>query len=252
MIKALKITVLVLICLALVGFMISFIHSGFNFSNMKAELVKEEEIELADIKNISVIAKSSDINIYDTDGEKVIVKFYSDKKSNIDITTEEKELKIDSRQKGSICFGFCFGNRRIDVYVPKTYDGKFTIKTTSGDIKSELDKNNDYEIKVTSGDIKIDKLKSLVGSATSGDLEIEEISESIDFRPTSGDIDIDIFDVNKNSSIKVTSGDVEINKLTNAYVATSVKSGDVKINGNDRHAKYELVIKTTSGDIEVN
>lgn len=252
MIKALKITVLVLICVCLVGFMVSFIHSGFNFSNMKAELVKDEEYELENINSISVDVKSSDINIYESKDEKVKVKIYSDKKSNIEIKNENNELKIINNQKGSVCFGFCFGNRKVDIYVPKKYDGKFDIKSRSGDIKSELETSNDYNIRVTSGDIKIDRVKSLTGSATSGDLEIEEITSSINFKATSGDIDIDIIDVQENSSIKVTSGDVEINKLTNAYVDASAKSGDIKVNKNDRHAQYELVIKTTSGDIEVN
>ena len=61
-----------------------------------------------------------------------------------------------------------------------------------------------------------------------------------------------MFDVKENSSIKVTSGDVEINKLTGAYVDASAKSGDIKVKDNDRLAKYELIIKTTSGDVEVN
>ena len=252
MIKALKITILVLICACLVGFMVAFIHSGFDFSNMKAKLVLDEEYEVNNINNISIDVRSSDINFHESESDKIVVKAYSDKKGKVKVEVTDNELSIKNKQKIAVCVGFCFSNRKIDIYVPKTYEGKFTVKTTSGDISSDLDTYNDYSIKVTSGDISLDKVKSLTGSATSGDLEIEEINSSINFKTTSGDIDIDIFDVNKDSLIKVTSGDVDINKLTNAYVEASAKSGDIKVKKNDRHAKYELVIKTTSGDVKVN
>lgn len=252
MIKAIKITLLVLVCVCLVGFMIAFIKSGFDFSKMKAELVYNESFESENIDTILVDLRSSDVNIYESDTDKFVVKIYSDKKDGIDVNKTEKELKIINKQKTQVCFGFCFGNRKVEIYVPNTYNGKFDIHTTSGDIRSDLETYNDYKIKVTSGDIQIDKIKSLTGSATSGDLEIKEISSSINFKTTSGDIEIDMFDVKENSSIKVTSGDVEINKLTGAYVDASAKSGDIKVKDNDRLAKYELIIKTTSGDVEVN
>ncbi|MBR5662351.1 MAG: DUF4097 family beta strand repeat protein [Bacilli bacterium] len=252
MIKAIKITLLVLVCLCLVGFMIAFIKSGFDFSKMKAELVYDEKYEADGIKTILVDTKSSDINIYESDDEEIKIKIYSDKKDKINVNKTDNEISIVNKQTSQMCFGFCFGNRKIDIYVPKTYEGKFEIKTTSGDIKSDLETSNDYKIKVTSGDIKIDRVNSLSGSATSGDIEIKEISSSINFKTTSGDIEIDMFDVKANSSIKVTSGDVEINQLTGAYVDASAKSGDIKVKNNDRHADYELIIKTTSGDIEVN
>ena len=239
MIKAIKITLLVLVCLCLVGFMIAFIKSGFDFSKMKAELVYNEEFELKDIDTILVDVKSSDINIFESDSDKIVVKIYSDKKDGINVDTSEKELKIVNNQKSQMCFGFCFVNRKIEIYMPNTYSGKFDIKTTSGDIRSDIETYNDYKIKVTSGDIKIDKIKSLNGSATSGDIEIKEISSSINFKTTSGDIEIDMMDVKENSSIKVTSGDVEINKLTCDYVEASAKSGYIKIKNNDLHADYE-------------
>ena len=132
------------------------------------------------------------------------------------------------------------------------YEGKFDINATSGDIKSELLTYNDYTIDVTSGDIELENINSLSGKATSGDVEIKKINSYINFKTTSGDIEIDDLTLTRDSSIKVTSGDVTIDKCTNAYINTSVKSGDIDVNKNDRHAEYELKITTTSGDIEVN
>lgn len=252
MVKALKIISLLLVCAVLVLFMYAFIKSDFKFSNMTAKLVKEEEFELKEIEKISVSVKSSDIKIYESDDDKIKVKVYSDERDNITITEEEKELIISNKQKGIVCFGFCFGNRRIELYVPKTYEGAFDIKATSGDIISNIDTFNDYNIHVTSGDIQIDNVGAFTGKATSGDIEIERVNKYITFQTTSGDIDIDMVTLTKNSSIKVTSGDIEINKVTNAYVNASAKSGDINVVNNDRMAEFELTIKATSGDIDVN
>ena len=251
MVKALKILCLVLVCMVLVLFMFAFIRSDFKFSNMTAKLMRDEEYELKEISKINIDVTSSDIKIYESEDDKIKVKIYSDEKDNIKIVEDEKELSIINKQKGAVCFGFCFGNRRIELYVPKTYEGAFKIKATSGDIISNITTFNDYDIKVTSGDIQIDNVKALTGKATSGDIEIERLDSYINFQTTSGDINIDLVTLTKNSSIKVTSGDIEINKVTNAYVDASVKSGDVSVSNNDRKAEFELKIKTTSGDVTV-
>ena len=99
MIKAIKITLLVLVCVCLVGFMIAFIKSGFDFSKMKAELVYNESFESENIDTILVDLRSSDVNIYESDTDKFVVKIYSDKKDGIDVNKTEKELKIINKQK---------------------------------------------------------------------------------------------------------------------------------------------------------
>ena len=53
------------------------------------------------------------------------------------------------------------------------------------------------------------------------------------------------------SDITSISGDIEINKNLGAYIKTETLSGEVNVENNDRYAKNELKIKTTSGDIEV-
>ena len=251
MLKAIRITLLSLICVALVVFMIALINNGFSFKNMKRKLIYNESLELTNIEKINIKSKSSDINIYESDSDQIIIKVYGNEKNKVDVINEEDTLSINLRSKSNVCFGICLGSK-IDVYVPSTFEGKFNIDTTSGDINSELSSYNDYVINVTSGDIELNNANSLAGKATSGDVEINKLNSYIDFKTTSGDIEIDEFIVNKNSSIKVTSGDVSIDKCLNAYVEASVKSGDIDINKNDRHAEFELKITTTSGDIEVN
>ena len=251
MVKAIKITLLSIVCVALVCFMVALIRNGFSFENMKRKLIYNETYEVTNIEEIKIKSRSSDINIYEADDDKITVKVYGQEKNKVDVTNEDGKLTINLKNKSTVCFGICLGNK-MEIYLPKDYEGSFDIETTSGDIESELKTYNDYTINVTSGDIELNNVKSLVGHATSGDIEIDKLSSYIDFKTTSGDIDIDEFTVNKNSSIKVTSGDVTIKKCENAYVEASAKSGDIDVNKNDRHAEFELKIKTTSGDIEIN
>lgn len=252
MVKAIKITLLSFICICLVGFMITFIRSGFKFSNLKAKKILDETYVVGNKKEISIEVRSSDIDFYTSDDENIRVKIYADEKQKAKVSETEDGLYIQNKRRSS-CVGFCFtSNERVEIYVPESYEGKFIIKATSSDIESELTTLNSYKINVTSGDIELDNAKSLTGKTTSGDVEIGKLSSYIKFQTTSGDIDIEEFTVNKDSSIKVTSGDVTIDKCTNAYVDTKVTSGDVDVNKNDRHAEYELKIKTTSGDVKVN
>lgn len=250
MVKVIKITFLSLIILALITFMILFMNGDFKFKSYKSTLIYDEIYEINNINKVSVNVKSSDINFYKSDTDKAIIKVYGRKKDKVTVSEKDSALYIE-KEKTERCVGFCFGEVKIDIYLPNSYEGKIDVKATSGDITSRLNTFNDYTFKVTSGDVEIEKASSIVGKTTSGDLELGNVTSYIDFVATSGDVEIDNLTITKNSSIEVTSGDIEIDNIGDMYISTSVKSGDVKINNNNRHAEYELSIKTTSGDINV-
>ena len=136
--------------------------------------------------------------------DSISVKVYAKSKKNIDLYKDEDNNIVinQEKRKGSICVGFCFGNYNvIKIYLPKDYDGKFNIKSKSGDITSDIDNYLAFNVKLTSGDIDIKNIKSLVGRTTSGDIEIKDLSSYIDFKTTSGDIEIDNFDIQRGIGI---------------------------------------------------
>lgn len=250
--KTFKVLLLGIIAIAMCAIMVLLIKGDIKMSSFtrKSELIFNKEYTLDEIKEITVNTQSTDIYIEESKTDMFEIKIYDLKKNKIDVNNENGNLNIE-QTKSSVCIGICVGSNKIIIKTPKAYIGKFNIKSRSSDITSKLKSENDYEIDLTSGDIDILNAKSIVGKTTSGDLEIRSLSSYIKFKATSGDIEIDRFDVNKNSSIETTSGDVEIDELTNAYVYAKAKSGDIKVNS-DRYAKYELNIKVTSGDINVN
>lgn len=253
MVKAIKITLLSLLIVCLVGIMVSFMTGNFNFKT-KSKLIYDNEFELSEIKDFDIDVRSMDVKIVESENEKVRIKIYAPEEKAIDVEKDEDgNISIKQNRKVSnVCVGFCFNqNTDITIYLPKEYDGKFNIKATSGDITSEVKNYLSYDINVTSGDVELKNVDSLTGKTTSGDVEIENIKSYIKYKTTSGDFEIDSLTITKDSYIEATSGDVDIDETSNIYVNATAKSGDIKIKNNDRHAEYELNIKTTSGDITV-
>ena len=253
MLKAVKITLLSIIIIALVGVMVLVMTGSFDFTK-KSKLVFNKDYEIDEIKDIRIDVRSEDIDIEESDSDKITVKIYAVKDNLFDVKIDDDKTLIikQNRNVKNVCIGICLGRKDIVVYLPKEYIGKIDIDATSADITSIVKNNLDYKINVTSGDIEINNANSLSGKATSGDVDINSINSYINFKTTSGDFEIGSIKLEKDSNISVTSGDVDIDNVENGYIETSVKSGDVKIKNNDRHAEYVLSIKTTSGDITVN
>ena len=262
----LKIVLLSLLIVILVGGMILFMNDKFSFSfGSKAELIYDQNITES-FDKLYLTSESLDYKFVKSTDNTVNVKVYDNKDNDVSVSVENNTLKVISNNQKK-CF-FCFTSKReaIIALPEKLYDvtletksgditssinfNKAEINTTSGDI--ELNNVKDAIINVTSGDIKIDAVDSLAIKSTSGDVEINKINKYLNIETTSGDIVIKDLTILANSSIKVTSGDIDIYKASNdIYYNTSVKSGDVRVNNNNRKANYELNIETTSGDITV-
>ena len=270
-----KASTVVLICLLsilifVLGYILIYGIKEGGFKNKKAKLLLSETYSLDEIDKISVTTRSSDIIFKESEDDKVYVDIYAVKKDDVSSTIEDGELKIVSKAKLNFCF-MCFrsGSQKVEIKLPKSFEGSIKTSAKSGDLIIPSYKNvnltadaksgdvlignvKNATINLTSGDIEIKKVQNVNIRTTSGDIEIDNVANKVDIKVTSGDVDIDNFDIKANSSIKATSGDIEIRNLSNAFVNTSVKSGDVKVNGSDRTAEYELDITVTSGDIKIN
>ncbi len=271
-ITILRIVLLSLLICILCSVLVLFMNKDFNISKYinfetNSSLIYDENIE-ENFSIIDIYSRDLDFDFVKSKNDITNIKVYDNKNNKINITVEDDTLKIVSdNDTNNYCF-FCFNlKKKAIISLPeKEYD--LIIKTLSGDINSSIDFNNvtlestsgdlefvnikNAKINVTSGDIEIKEVDSLEIESTSGDVEIDKINNYIDIETRSGDISIEDLTITKDSSIKVTSGDIKVEKASeNIYFDTSVVSGDVKINNNNRHAEYELKIKTTSGDIVV-
>lgn len=284
-----KIILLSIIAIALVLILIFLLNGKMNIKGFtlyeKTELVYEKDFK-EEVNNLKVITTNNDVRIEEAEQDFINVKVYDRKDAKPEAEVKDDTLSIINKDDVRIGFSFGInGSSKIVITVPKntTYNldiegtssdvnslinlknaninvksGDINlkdsidtiIKTTSGDIEVGSTKTLDIETK--SGDIEINKANSLKLTAISGDVTIDEINNKLQLETTSGDVKINKLNINNNSSIKVTSGDITIGKTNDIYIDTSVISGDTKVNTNNRHAEYELKIKTTSGDITVN
>lgn len=235
----------------------------------KSELVYEKKIE-DNIKEIKVTTKSADIEILRSNNPYLEVKYYGEKNDkDLSLTTNNQILNINE-DTSYFCIGICnYAEHKILISVPENNDYELSIQTASGDISIDEIKSTKMTIKSisgdinisnaefakvesTSGDIEINSASKLTAKTISGELVLHHIKNYCNIKTTSGDIEIILLELTENSSITTISGDVDINKNIGSYIKTETISGEVEISNNDRYAKNELSIKTTSGDIEVD
>ena len=268
-----KIILLSLIALLLTTILIILLvrpKSNLNFFKFqsKSELVYEKDIE-EQIKKIKVNTKASSIQIEKSDSNKVSVKYYGDKNDkDLSLTTDNETLNI-TEDTSYFCIGFCsYAEHKIVISLPKEIDYELDLNTASGDVYLPDARLSNVKIKTisgdiaaitasnanlesTSGDIEINEVEKLSAKTISGEISANQIKRSCDIKTTSGDVEIVSLEITNNSKIVTISGDVDIEINRGSYVKTETISGEVSINNNNRYAKSELTIKTTSGDIEV-
>lgn len=286
--KALIITnIIILVCIiiGLLIFMIFGMNGRFHFWNTKSSLIQTKIYSLDDIVKLSSDLKSYDISIEEDSENEIKVEVYGSKKSAQDIHVELIDGELQINQVGStFCFGFCWSNSKVIVYVPQNLDISTHLRSTSGDImvKSMLNREDNVvkttsgdidiryakeinakstsgEIKIgevksgtlksTSGDIFVHKVNEIDAKTTSGDIEIQELNRYCNLNSTSGDIEVNAFIIDSNSNIESTSGDVEVYLKNEANIYVNTISGDQHIKKS--HGEVELNIKTTSGDVTV-
>ena len=261
-----RIVLLSILVLILSGVLILFMTKGFNFEFGKAELIYDEVIK-EEFDKIDIQTESLDIRFEKSNNEEVSVKIYDDEDNEPTVKVEDNTLKVVSKNRRVIHFGFNFKTSEIVISLPSSlYDlvidsksGDITssvdfktisIKSTSGDI--EIGSATDIDIKSTSGDIKVDEGDTIAIESTSGDIFINKVTSKLNIESTSGDIKVSDLSLTDNSTIKAISGDVDIKSDSeDIYYDAHATSGDIKIDNNNRHAEVELEINTKSGDITV-
>lgn len=229
---------------------------------------KEEYIEIADIKELEIDFKSSDLNLYFTEDDKVrVIQYaYNELKDNETFSVSNSSSSITISENTRPHF-FYFNIKAYDVYIPKQYENSLKIKAVSGDIEinealkfSKLDisstsgdiKMQDIEAKTievesVSGDIRLGNLKeeSLKLKTTSGDIGVSSVEGKIEAKTTSGDIFIK--DAKGQIEAKSTSGDIVFEQLEGKVdlqtVSGNIECEDFKITGDSN-------IKTTSGEVK--
>ena len=279
--KSLTITLIVILsvfALVITGGLVFILVKGEDFRfvinndvAVNMNLVDSYETKIEEVDKIYLNLVSTDVEIKESENEKILLEYYSNKENNAKIEYSNNTIKLDEQNYRTTCIGFCNIRRKVILYLPKEYKNEIEIITVSGDINSEIDLTenktkiettsgdvkiksvDNIDIKTISGDVKVENTKNIDVKTTSGDIEIKDVQETLNIKTISGDVTIDTLSIKEQSNINTTSGDVKIKtNETNCYVEVETTSGDKNINSSDRKSDIVLKVKTISGDISVN
>lgn len=267
-----RVVLLSIIAIALIFILIVLLNGKVNIKGFtlyeKTELVYEENYN-EEVNNLNIYTTGNDVIIEEKEQEAINVKVYDRKDTQPEVYVKDNTLVIKNKKDISIGISFgILGSSKIVITVPKNNTYNLKVEGTSSDTKSSINLKNvdikvisgdvnlkdtlDTTIKNVSGDVELGSTNELSISTKSGDINVASVNSKLTIETISGDVNIANLLLDSDSSIKVTSGDVTIGKTNDIYINTSIVSGNVKVNRNNRHAKNELSIKTTSGDIKVN
>lgn len=279
------IIILVIICIALLGFMMKVINGKMGFPyKVSEELVIDEEYENK-FNSIEISSDASDIEVKQTSEEKIRVVIYGDK-DKTEVKDKENELYIISKHKKSSWFSF--GNKiaKIEVYIPKKYEKEIIVNNKYGDIDIaefpeanievnedcgdvdvigankviitnkygdiKLNKAKEANIKQSAGEVKIENVDDIIVKNNYGDIKITNVYNSINAEEDCGDVKVDNLTINKDSSIKNNLGSIKIGTTNEIYIDAKTDLGDVKVNNNHQKSDITLKIENDCGDIKVN
>ena len=224
-----KITVLIITI-----FMISCV-SGCN--NMTVETYENAEefqagnfsCEAADIKAIEIYWRSGQINIEDTEENKVSV---SESGENL---SEKQQLH------------YCLKDGILEIRYAMSGE-KLNISPDDKSLQVKIPQSIDLNVHSTSADVIAEKLEhdNILIATMSGNVEITEIvSNNADFSSNSGHIELDMIALDK-LSLSTSSGHIKCNSVQVDTVDAKSSTGDISF-GNIIDSN--IVVKTSSGDI---
>ena len=272
------------IAIILIFVMIFLINKRFKLNYFVSTNLVANEYFDTNFGSINIRTDASDINVINTNDEKVSVKIYGDA-NNYYILNNDGILRIEYKDSG--CKFFCINRKisKIELYIPSDFNGKLNIDNNYGDIKVGSLKNSNISIKEDAGDVTIDGVNDItiknkygdidlleaniadinasagqikIGNVKNikvennyGDIKIDSVENYINASNDCGDIKIKFLRLDKDSSIVSHLGDIRIDDIDNIYVDAQTNLGDVKINKNYRNAEVVLKINNDCGDIKI-
>ncbi|GHU17317.1 hypothetical protein FACS1894163_08070 [Spirochaetia bacterium] len=219
-------------------------------------LVNTQEIELKNIDDLSVVYTWENVDLFENDTDKLIIKEYMTiNKSNYyaRITSTGDKIRIE---KGKRPFGLGTGilfnsfSARIEVYLPASYTKNISVKTASGNIKADGEFScSEISLESSSGNISVNELTADTVNikSSSGNIRGETINGNPGIRTGSGSI---VFDnIDGNVSAKSSSGRIELKRVTGGVTAEA-SSGSIRCTVTESAGNISLTAK--SGGVTLN
>lgn len=269
------IVILTLLALAITGGMFMLLSGRGNFgffnffnvgrSTVSSELIFDKKYDEV-FKELAIDADVGDIYINHSNNNEVTVKIYGDAKQ-LDVSDEDN---LSIRYVAKKCVGICINveKSKIEINLPKDYDGKLNIINKYGDtkvsefMKANAEINNDYgdieidainegKVDNSCGDIKIGTIAVADVDNNYGDIKLEKVLSSLEVNADCGDIKIDEVNIDKNSRIENSMGNIVVGQTNSIRIDAETSLGKVNVRNNDYKSDIILTIDNSCGDITV-
>lgn len=199
------------------------------------------------VKRISVMLTSDDINFESSDDDYIHVYYDKEEMPNLVVAANGSTLKIERDNKAEIKMEKNQPMEEMNQEWNSFSDLMNGIKKMLGSIKVNCQYGGGGEVTIA---LPQEYAIAVEIRATSGDVDVDDVNLSeILVETTSGDVSITLDEDKQPASIRVkgSSGDVDVNAATPRLIINTV-SGDVEYNGDCP----DISVTTVSGDAQIN
>ena len=249
---------------------IGVIGSIATFSSVNNEIITSNETQhiLNDkITSIQIDVESTDVEFIPVQRmDKARIELVSENgetlKEHFAVEDEGETLLISQQSKNEKWFNFnpFMQSRTLKIYAPEKMYNTLNINGVSTDIFLQNVEAKSMNISTVSGDIEGENINAegSVIETVSGDIQLENIQGEMKTVTASGDVFMSMTEISESVNVKTTSGDIDITSIKEPSDVTfdvSTSAGDInlfdKYNSDAKIGKGTIIIQleTSSGDI---
>lgn len=161
------------------------------------------------------------------------------------------ELRVEILKPEIPLIGFRVWRTELDIYIPEDSLENLKIETVSSDTMLSGISLESFDFDTVSGDFKGESLTAnrLGLKTTSGDISLKDYTGNVNIKTTSGDIVLEGGSQNEDMELAAVSGNIYIEQEDSSNIDIETISGEVEINLSE-DARFYLKAQTVSGDIE--
>lgn len=236
-------------------------HGGINTVSVDEsdlQLVNTQNVSMENITSIEIEYSSDDVVFYTSDTDELILKEYKtfipeeDELSKVTASGNELSIK-GGRYRSNFSIKTNFINIKNiycknEIYLPADYAGKIAVRTSSGNITSNLSFHlSEFKANCNSGNVSLNEVyaSSIEAASSSGNITIQK-AEGDERRISSTSGDITVSEGSGESEFESSSGNITVAKASGKLTAEA-NSGDIRISDSDGDKE----IKTSSGNIMI-
>lgn len=247
-IRVMGIILLIIVAIILIAAMVFAIVDKGNHKiyllalGNKSQMIFQEEYDSENIDNISAVASSSNVEVRESNTDKIKVTAYGDREEKLGLNLENNTLTIQKERNTIYIFSFfAWYEDKLIIEIPKDYVGQLQVETKSGNAKVSSFEQVNAKIETSSGKINCQDVKNANLKSSSGNITLENGNE-VTLKTTSGNI---VANHIQNADIQTSSGNVKISELKQGTIKTT--SGKIEVGNVEK-----IQLQTNSGNIKID